>query len=85
MSKSLDTFKARYYEHKDRPTVIAFTMKGIRKGKDGYSKEILDFAKRHHVSIRAGCAYYPANKKLRRDPIQWTSSGKKKEYTGRGY
>jgi len=85
MTKSLDKFKARYYEHKDRPTVIAFTMKGIYKGKNGYSKEILDFAKTHHVTIRAGNAYYPANQKLRREPTKWTTSGKKKEYRGRGY
>ena len=85
MSKSLETFKSRYYEHKDKPTVIAFTMKGISSHKGKYPKEILDFAKKHHVKIQGRVAYYPENRKLGRFPRPAVTGGRRKKYSGRGY
>jgi len=80
MSKSLDKFKVRYYAYKDNPSVSALSLSNIQ-----LTKDVKKFADTHHMVIRAGNAYYPKNKKLRRDPTNWTTSGKKKTYTGRGY
>jgi len=80
MTKSLDTFKARYYKYKENPTVSALSLKGISKTKD-----VLEFAKKHHMVVRGDSIYYPKNKKLRRNPIPSVTGGKPKEYRGRGY
>ena len=84
MSGSFEKFKSRYYEHKDKPTVIAFTMKGIPKSKGKFPQDILDFAKRHHVKIRGRIAYYPENRKLGRFPGPTITGSSKKVKTGRG-
>ena len=80
MTKSLDKFSARYYKFKDMPTVSALSLDGI-----SMTKDVKEFIKKHHMTINAGNAYFPANKKLRRNPIKYMASGKKKKYTGRGY
>jgi hypothetical protein len=80
MSKSLEKFKARYYKFKDMPSVSALSLDGIK-----LTKDVKQFIKKHHMKIKAGVAYYPPNKKLRREPLKFTVSGKKKKYKGRGY
>ena len=79
MSKSLDKFKARYYKFQNMPTVAALSLDGIHMTKD-----VKDFIKSHHMTIKAGSAYYPENKKLRRQGAQFTESKKKKKGV-RGY
>ena len=60
-SKSLQKFMQRHKQYKDNPTVLGFTLKGIRKNKD-----VMKYAKRHKVRIVSNNAYYPKNRKMGR-------------------
>jgi len=80
MSKSLEKFKSRYYTYKDNPSVTAISLQGVK-----LTKEVKEFIKKHHMQIKAESAYYPKNKKLRREGAQFMVSGKKKKKGVRGY
>jgi len=77
MSKSLDKFSARYYKFKDMPSVAALSLDGIK-----LTKDVKDFIKSHHMTIKAGSAYFPKNKKKRRMGAQFGTLEKKKSVRG---